>query len=710
MLLRDHLSLIDNMKIKKVTISNILSFAPAASPSSSGIMFDATGASGGLHIIIGPNGSGKSNFVEIITHCFKRHLFFPVEFNEPHLMTEQSGGQLDEEARRQTMKVGNNQGDWTLVRHREHSTEGQSVQLLLQLNENDFANLEFLFDNREVINDLITRYGNSGVSVPANIDREQLRQRTEIAIQIEHAGENPKSTITFVGEENVAVSFIKLYLQFFELFQHSITIYNRYKKQASEPEWPALKQTFALLGSYRNYANIGSGVSVEANRSFQQVNQRLRNESTRTTDGQEPPVFELVKRKIAYRFYDLYVYHSLDDALQALYTEEPIASINRLLSKYLGLTLKAGKPNNIDPTLDIYFARNGGERVDTSELSSGEKGILHFIFTLYGFDLKSGSIMIDEPELHLHPQMQREYLEIIEDIRQNFDIQFIIVTHSPIFVTSDTITHVYRFSKVNGNTIVIKPNIAESQKSLAKILDLTSSAKIFFVDRALLVEGETDEYFWRFHLDQLKRMSEETDAPPFQGITNFEIFSIKGKGERATWTDFLNKFGLRVSFLGDWDNIAEVASVDIRLYEEGCKQAAAKAAGEIQKKGSWDAINLFALIDAYVKASSPAALTELNNFKNYILSRHVKYAKLVEHIETNHPTEWRAIERSIQDAYKQGIFILQAGELEDYISVQGKGIDKVIEFCQQGYPHWLTDIKYEKHRKELEGIISMIFS
>lgn len=67
--------------------------------------------------------------------------------------------------------------------------------------------------------------------------------------------------------------------------------------------------------------------------------------------------------------------------------------------------------------------------IDIDELSSGEKEILN---TFIHFDqLKpDGSIVLfDEPDVHLHPELQRNYLTLLRELSTNN--QFIITTHSP---------------------------------------------------------------------------------------------------------------------------------------------------------------------------------------------------------------------------------------------------------------------------------------
>jgi len=49
-------------------------------------------------------------------------------------------------------------------------------------------------------------------------------------------------------------------------------------------------------------------------------------------------------------------------------------------------------------------------------------------------------ILIDEPELHLHPEWQRKYIKVILDafkyyVSKGFKFHFIIATHSPYILT-----------------------------------------------------------------------------------------------------------------------------------------------------------------------------------------------------------------------------------------------------------------------------------
>ena len=43
-------------------------------------------------------------------------------------------------------------------------------------------------------------------------------------------------------------------------------------------------------------------------------------------------------------------------------------------------------------------------------------------------------VILDEPEIHLHPQWQIVYAELIVLLQKTFDLSIVVTTHSPYFV------------------------------------------------------------------------------------------------------------------------------------------------------------------------------------------------------------------------------------------------------------------------------------
>lgn len=68
--------------------------------------------------------------------------------------------------------------------------------------------------------------------------------------------------------------------------------------------------------------------------------------------------------------------------------------------------------------------------------SSGEKHILFTMLNIINSIQNNSVILIDEPEVSLHPNWQMKYIDTLKKIFANFDIHFIIATHSH-FIVSD---------------------------------------------------------------------------------------------------------------------------------------------------------------------------------------------------------------------------------------------------------------------------------
>lgn len=178
-------------------------------------------------------------------------------------------------------------------------------------------------------------------------------------------------------------------------------------------------------------------------------------------------------------------------------------------------------------SFEFFDLRRKKTLSDINSRSAGQKAIIHLVFEAYGRgNLKGGLVIIDEPEIHLHYQFQNQYLQVIRDLNKLQKCQYVLVTHSEALINSSTINQVKRFSlNKNGHTVIKAPQLTTTQKMLIKILDNTRSTYAFFAKKVLLVEGDTDRYFY-------KSVISENTLPQIR-ILRFFILVVKTATEHG---------------------------------------------------------------------------------------------------------------------------------------------------------------------------------
>ena len=92
--------------------------------------------------------------------------------------------------------------------------------------------------------------------------------------------------------------------------------------------------------------------------------------------------------------------------------------------------------SGLDRNKDIYFENQNGERFGIDALSTGEKTLLTKVLYLYLREIKNSIILIDEPELSLHPAWQNNILQLYEHFADKNNNQIILATHSPHILAS----------------------------------------------------------------------------------------------------------------------------------------------------------------------------------------------------------------------------------------------------------------------------------
>lgn len=89
----------------------------------------------------------------------------------------------------------------------------------------------------------------------------------------------------------------------------------------------------------------------------------------------------------------------------------------------------------LSPAQNIVFVKSDGMIIKPHQLSSGEKQILLILLSTLLHRNNPYILLMDEPEISLHPDWQEKLITIIRKINQN--AQIIMATHSPALVLED---------------------------------------------------------------------------------------------------------------------------------------------------------------------------------------------------------------------------------------------------------------------------------
>jgi len=161
-------------------------------------------------------------------------------------------------------------------------------------------------------------------------------------------------------------------------------------------------------------------------------------------------------------------------------------------------------------------------------------------------------LLIDEPEICLHPSAIRDACKVLYDLPQTSNWQVMTTTHSPQFIDlSRDNTTIIRVDKQNtgeiAGTTLFRPVSAKlslDDKENLKMLNIYDPyvGEFFFGGKVIIVEGDTEYTAFR-HIISVKS----------QDFKDIHIIRARGKSTIVTLIKILNQFGTNFSVLHDSD-------------------------------------------------------------------------------------------------------------------------------------------------------------
>ena len=628
------------MRVNYLQLSNILSFKYEEDINNAfKIEFNPD-----LNIIIGENGSGKSTVLEAMNLVFTRALFKRItnrySSHHSYYTDRKNMLQIDDNYSNRTLGL-RLQPNWS------SEEEQQRVRVSIKLDDIDRANIAHIVANYSHIKNTLDSY--STITIPEffALDRDNI-DNIEVDITFKQAKYDEDNTYKSHYNDSVP-DYIKFYLEYYHAINEAITVYNEDNTDHIAP----LGNTFSMLSAFRDYGNDNSQIHLyngddPLDDALKNVKNRLIPHSINEHSSGMPAIFDFIKLKLGEDHFKLVKEgKNINDATAIINDSSIIKKINEKL-RILNLQFSV-KPVNIrrwSYEFRFHDIKNDRELGDINNLSAGQKSIIHLIFEAYGRDdIKGGLVVIDEPEIHLHYQFQSKYLKILEDLVKEQEIQCILVTHSEGFISDDTIKYIKRFSlNEEHNSVVCTPDIRENQRKLIEILNNTWAARVLFLDRVLLVEGQDDEYFFRVAIKKLQPDLSQ----------NITVYGVRGKDSVSSFKSFFESFGLTVYLIKDLD-----------------------ATGK----------------DFY------------NSTVSFKYDKQTKLAGLdkrkIDKYRNDHPD----LDEKIESKYPSYEFYLKKGAIEQYTGKE-KGIAHVIDFCENDMDNFLKSD--DEKAKEICKIIGLI--
>lgn len=329
------------------------------------------------------------------------------------------------------------------------------------------------------------------------------------------------------------------------------------------------------------------------------------------------------------------------------------------------------------------FVNDGIDRTVDEKGTGIQSAIIIALFSQYcnQFHNASSLLVVEEPELYLHPQARRVIsaeLNNFIDSRDDQERQLFISTHSVEYlknVDPKNIIRIYKDSNSNcTHTAQLPDDLAGEISNEIKRFIWSTNTEMFFADKVILVEGG-ESYLLPTIVDKI------TDRVQFLDYQNYSIGRVNGKSNFLVYIKMLASFKIDWIILGDLDcyknDVSKILSYlemkELEAEVEEIKNSINKGVinyGGIKKRigkigRNLDVQNLQEVFDKFRNGTIERDDESLIKTLEYMETRYVK-VNPKEYLQTAGLSEkFEEIQKKLRN---NKIFIWSNGELEDYYS------------------------------------------
>ena len=178
-------------------------------------------------------------------------------------------------------------------------------------------------------------------------------------------------------------------------------------------------------------------------------------------------IFSIIENSHNSKFISMLRNDKSSTATDNILNEEKLFKIEEKLNKIVdGKFLKKD--------FGVYFYRNkSGKEINIKNLSTGFKVFSIIKLLIQNNQLsENGTIILDEPEIHLHPEWQLKFAELIVLLQKEFGMHILLTTHSPYFLNAIEV-----FSERHKIDDKCKYYVAENEGNSSIIKDVTGNTR-----------------------------------------------------------------------------------------------------------------------------------------------------------------------------------------------------------------------------------------
>lgn len=265
------------------------------------------------------------------------------------------------------------------------------------------------------------------------------------------------------------------------------------------------------------------------------------------------------------------IQHHSDEILSTLVNDAIGFGYPNAEELQLGVTTQLSIDEQIKNRTQLtYTAGACKETLPANYNGLGYKNLIKMEFLLSAFAKKIESngcagiplLFIEEPESHMHPQMQRAFAEYLESFLEKIStagIQTFLTSHSAHIANTMDFSKI-RYARKTANGIVYK-NLSTFAKQNSKNIDFIKKyltltrCDLFFADKAIFVEGASERLLIPDMIEKCAKAGDfnsQTYKLPEQYYTLIEI----GGAYAYLFIPFTEFLGIPCLILTDLDSVA----------------------------------------------------------------------------------------------------------------------------------------------------------